>query len=121
MRPARTAKRELPPDLLRFGVEFADGGRATSLDLYVLSPHDPAGAPKPPVLWPCGGGGGGGRWGHDVWVWPLPPAGPLTFACEWPALGIPFSRAVIDAGRIHDAACRAHLLWPDTGERPAET
>lgn len=121
MRPPRTAKRELPAELLRFGVEFADGGRATSLDLYAHSQHDPGAAPKPPVLWPCGGGGGGGRWSHDVWVWPLPPAGSLIFACEWPAVGIPFSRAVIDADRIHDAASRARLLWPDVGEPPAES
>ncbi len=30
------------------------------------------------------------RW----WAWPLPPAGPLEFVCEWPALGIPESEPV---------------------------
>ena len=118
MGPPRSATEELPPELLRFGVEFADGGRATSLDVFGRHSDDPAEPPQPPLLQPRGGGGGGGYWSHDVWVWPLPPAGPLTFACEWPALDIALSRIDIDAERLREAAGRSRLLWPDDGRAP---
>lgn len=110
---------ELPPELLRFGVEFADGTRATSLDMLDRGHRDPDAAPDGPLLLPRGGGGGGGRWSHNAWVWPLPPAGRLTFACEWPALDIPFTRQDIDADLIRVAAGRAVTLWDDAGEQPA--
>jgi hypothetical protein len=109
----RAATGELPPELLRFGVQFADGGRATSLDAYVGTAADPDEPPQPPLLQPRSGSGGGGQWRHDVWVWPLPPAGPLTFACEWPALDIALSRRDLDAERLQEAAGRSRLLWDD--------
>jgi len=46
--------------------------------------------------------------------WPLPPAGPLEFVCEWPAFGIAESRAGIDARLILDAARHSVRLWPET-------
>jgi hypothetical protein len=49
----------------------------------------------------------------EHWVWPLPPPGPFTFVCEWPARGIAESRAQIDAGSILEAAGRAVTFWPD--------
>jgi hypothetical protein len=51
------------------------------------------------------------RW----WAWPLPPAGPLEFVCEWPAIGVAETRAVIDAQLILDAAARSTRLWPENG------
>ena len=57
--------------------------------------------------------GGGGprslftRW----WAWPLPPAGPLEFVCQWSVLEIPETRASIDAQLILDAAGRSVQLW----------
>jgi hypothetical protein len=51
------------------------------------------------------------RW----WAWPLPPAGPLEFVCEWAAFGMPESRAVIDAHLILDAAGQSTRLWPENG------
>jgi hypothetical protein len=112
---------QLPPELLRFGVEFADGSRATSLDMLNRRHQDPDTVPDAPVLWPMGGGGGGGRWSHNVWVWPLPPTGRLTFACEWPALDIPFTRLDIDGELLRQAASRSRLLWDDPGEPPPNT
>ena len=45
---------------------------------------------------------------------PLPPAGPLTFVCTWPARGIPSSRMMeVDGGAIRAAAGTAMTLWPD--------
>ena len=59
MGPPRSATEDLAPELLRFGVQIADGSRATSLDFvrYAAAPDDP---PQPPLLQPRGGGGGGG-------------------------------------------------------------
>jgi hypothetical protein len=89
------------------------------LDAYARPAAEPDEPPRPPVLGLRGGGGGGGRWRHDVWVWPLPPAGLLTFACEWPALGIALSRVDVDAERLQQAARHARLLWPDDGDAPS--
>jgi hypothetical protein len=101
----------LPDAFLRFGVQFADGRKATNLD---RPPYDPNGqAPDRPVLDQHGGGGGGATWDIEHWVWPLPPAGPFAFVCEWPGRGIAESRAEVDAGLILEAAGRAVTLWPD--------
>jgi hypothetical protein len=94
----------------RFGVRFADGRRA------VLE-----GAPRhtggPDIRLSAGGGGGGSRrWDMHLWLWPLPPAGPLTLAFVWPAEGIDEHVVAIDAEPIRAAAARAVELWPD--DRP---
>jgi hypothetical protein len=96
--PSAGEKRdEIPPELLRIGVQFADERKATNITGH----HQP---PAGPVMWPLGGGGGGGSFHQAYWVWPLPPAGPLAFVCEWPAAGIPLTRHEIDAQVILDAA-----------------
>jgi len=95
--------------MLRFGIEFSDGRKATN-----VGGRGPAGSGEPPnpVLWGMGGGGGGGRWRQDFWVWPLPPAGPVRFVCEWPAAGISMTRQSIDAQVLLDAAARARSVFP---------
>jgi hypothetical protein len=101
----------LPDALLRFGVQFADGRKATTLD---DPPYDPEGqAPDRPVLRQHGGGGGGAAWDIEHWLWPLPPAGSFAFVCAWPGRGIAESRVEIDAGWILEAAGQAVTLWPD--------
>jgi len=40
-----------------------------------------------------------------------PPAGPLTFYCEWPAHRITKVRVVVDAAQILTAAHEAVTLW----------
>jgi hypothetical protein len=102
----------IPPEKLRFGVEFADGAKATN----TAWPHGPQGDDPPPgpVLSPRGGsGGGGGNCRQSIWVWPLPPAGKLAFVCEWPAAEIPLTRHEIDAQVILDAASSAQQLFTD--------
>jgi len=97
---------------LRFGVQFADGAKATNLPRYDVHRCDDA-EPTAPVLTAHGGGGGGLAWDIDQWVWPLPPAGPLAFVCEWPARQIDESRVELDARLVLQAAERAATLWPD--------
>jgi hypothetical protein len=97
---------ELPPHLLRIGVQFADGRNATN----IIGHDRPAAGP---VMWPLSGGAGGGRFHQGYWVSPLPPSGPLALVCEWPAAGISLARHELDAQLILDAADRARALFPD--------
>jgi hypothetical protein len=107
---------ELDPDLVRFGIEFSDGRKATNLGGHMpfAMPDEPDAPPPEPLLAPSrGGGGGGGRWHHGFWVWPLPPDGPLVFVCEWPVAGIGETRTEIDSALIRDAAAEVVELWPE--------
>lgn len=96
--------------MLRFGIEFADGRKVSN----VAGPSYGPGEPDGPVLWGMGGGGGGGRWHQDFWVWPLPPAGPVSFVCEWPAAEIALTRVDIDGQLLIDAAGRAREMFPNS-------
>ena len=94
----------LPPQLLRIGVQFADGRIATN-----IGGHD-----RPvdgPVLTPLRGGGSGSGDKSDFhqgyWIWPLPPAGPVGLVCEWPSTEIAQTRQEVDAQVLLDAAARA--------------
>jgi hypothetical protein len=59
------------------------------------------------VLYQSTSGPGGGH----VWLWGLPPPGPLTFACHWPTEQIPPSEGMLDAGLVLAAAQQAQTLW----------
>lgn len=64
------------------------------------------------MITPEGGGGGGGHWQHDVWVQPLPPPGPVTFAVEWRTRGIEETLHEIEGEQFHEAAQRARRVFP---------
>lgn len=103
---------ELPPQLLRVGVQFADGRQATN-----IGGHDrPAGGP---IVWPLKGGGSGRPTGSQFrqgyWISPLPPPGPISIVCEWPVAGIPVVHHELDAQRILDAAERARTVIATDG------
>ena len=95
-------------DELRLEIRFADGRRA---DNGPRRRSHPAGdrPPDPPWLYQSVSGPDGGH----VWLLGLPPPGPLTFACQWPAERIPPSQAELDASLVLEAAARATSLWPD--------
>ncbi len=103
---------ELPDEVLRFGVRFADGRKATTLDPH---PWDTEQEPQGPVLLQHGGGGGGRSWDMEYWVWPLPPPGLVAFACEWPLRQLSETLVEIDSLPIIQAAGRAAQLWPHDG------
>jgi hypothetical protein len=92
---------------LRLEVRFADGRRADNGPGPWPRPDEQP--PDPPLLYQSTSGPDGGH----VWLWGLPPPGPLAFACQWPAQQLPPSEAVVDAGLVLDAAARATSLWPD--------
>jgi hypothetical protein len=70
--------------------------------------------PPGPILQPRGGGGTSHFQRLRWWAWPLPPAGPLEFICQWPAFGITETRVSIDAQLILDAARRSVRPWPES-------
>jgi len=107
----------LPPEILRFGVQFSDGAKATTVGDAFPWPHpgDPEKEPTGPVLAQGGGGGGAGNWDWDFWLWPVPPPGQLTFAVEWPKEGIELSTHEVDASLFIEASKSSEVLWPDDG------
>ncbi len=114
-RQRRSDPAGLPDELFRFGIEFADGSTVTNLDITGIgAPFDRS--PKGPVLEGGGGGGGERRYDLSYWVWPLPPAGPLAFVCEWPACAVPVTRHEIDSASIRAAAAESTPLWPSAAD-----
>ncbi len=106
----------LPEGLFRFGVRLADGSKATTLQApwRGASVSAVSGIPEQPVLLPVGSGSSGAPrlLQAGFWLWPLPPAGRITFVCEWPILGISFTEREIDATPIREAAARSSHIWP---------
>jgi hypothetical protein len=95
----------------RFGLPLSDGGKVAGSPGGGRPDHDSE--PSGPVLYPFAADGGPHSFISRWWTWPLPPAGPLEFVCEWPVFGIAESRAFIDARLILDAAERSVRLWPE--------
>jgi hypothetical protein len=96
-------------DGFRFGVQFADGRRATTLDL-----RRPPAEEEPPIRLTMGGSNSSGTgMSLGIWVYPLPPAGPLTIATEWLAQGVELCQHELDAAAIVEAASQSQVLWED--------
>lgn len=95
----------------RLGVLLGDGRRAV---LGTWADH-PDGTPET-MFRSHGGHGSGNHWSVNVWLWPVPPEGALTFVFRWLAKGIEETRFELDSAPLREAAARAEALWPD--ERP---
>jgi hypothetical protein len=100
---------------LRYGVQLSNGERLTEGHPF-LGGGDASSVPSSPVLNRSGGGGTGDShaysFGDELWLWPVPPGGPLELVLEWPALGISEARIRIDATPFAELATRATPLWP---------
>ena len=97
--------------VLRFGIAFADGRKATVFDSHPgWGRRDET---PDMVLRQRGGGGGGSSWDFRFWAWPLPPDGPLAFVTEWPSEGIALTRVELDSSVVRAAATRVEELWPE--------
>jgi hypothetical protein len=101
------------PEILRIDVVFADGRRASSVAPYL----DAQRPPDRPVLVPSSGGGSSGTYRQILWLWPLPPPGPLVVSCRWPAVGLESAQLDLDGTVIAAAAARAERLWDAGGAR----
>lgn len=101
---ARTAS--LPDEFLRLGVAYDDGRTATNLP-WEADDAEPDADDPTQLAWRMRGGSGSPTvTTSSVVVEPGPDAGPVTLVCEWPALGVPESRATIP----FDVIDRARLL-----------
>jgi hypothetical protein len=105
----------LSDQLVRFGVQFADGGRVTNLD---QEPDWPDATDPAHGMTAHAGSASAGDAEQDFWIWPVPADGDLELVCEWPAYGIAESRLRIDGDSLRAAAGRAQPVWPD---EPAPT
>jgi hypothetical protein len=105
---------QVPEDVLRLGVMYADDRRAATTGGHPW-PQDDADAGRL-VLLQNGGGGSDRRWDGDFWVYPLPPEGPVTFVASWLRHGVAETRVELDGAAIREAARRAVILWPEEPE-----
>ena len=107
----------LPAGGLRWGFEFSDGRRVTTLSEspWVEMPDgvDPMSwDPGHPVLEVLGRPAVFAQsWSRDIWLWPLPPPGPLRVVCTWPDRDIIETSTTFDAARLRTAATQAVPLW----------
>ena len=98
----------------RVGVRFADGrtaGREAALLGPPEVPKDDDGIPTVPVLRFLGGGGGSRGYHLSLWVFPLPPEGPLEVHIALPDSDVPESTVVVDGALVRAAAERARVIW----------
>lgn len=99
---------------LRVGVQFADGRR-------VASERTPSPEENEPRLSMRSGGGGAGRMAQELWLWPLPPPGLLTFVAAWPAAGLAPTGTSLESKRILAAAAEALVIFEEPSEPPPST
>jgi hypothetical protein len=102
---------QVPDEVMRLGVMYADGRRVATRSGDRWPDED--GDSEQLVLQQNGGGGGDRTWDGDMWVYPLPPEGPVTFVASWPKHGVTETRAELDGAAIREAARRAVILWPE--------
>lgn len=95
---------------LKWGFEFADGRRATSIDAWP-DLAKPEATPDHPVLMGRGGEGGDRTVDRDYWLWSLPPEGAIKVVCQWPQLGIGPTTSHLDGDQFVEAAIRAQSIW----------
>ncbi|WP_285909483.1 hypothetical protein [Actinomadura opuntiae] len=108
-RPSAPWTQGPPADFLRFGFQYSNGQKATNQGGGARVADA---VPDQPILQPLGVSGR--RHGTDwrYWAWPLPPAGPVSLICQWPAPRIPETHADIEAAVILDAVDDCIDLWP---------
>jgi len=87
-----------------FGVEFADGRRASSLPF--------PGRSGDIVFHQGGGGGGPSSVEQEWWLSPLPPEGPLLIVVRCPEIGLEETVVELDGTAIRRAGESAVVLWP---------
>jgi hypothetical protein len=106
--------RTSPPDeLWRFGVEYADGLRISTVDELWLR-RNGFSAKAAVVVSQLWSNSHISDRSIPFWFSPAPPLGPLTFAVEWPLVGLPFLSATTDIRGLTQRA-RTPVIWPRHG------
>jgi hypothetical protein len=101
----------LHPERLRYGVLLGDGQQ-----VIVGSPPRVHGVvPEKHTLNRTSGGSTGSedfyRADDAMWLWPLPPEGPVEVVVQWPAFDVPESRVVLDSVPLRELASQARPVW----------
>ncbi len=92
---------EADDQTLHIGVQFADGRKVANM---ARVPQAAESIPAGLVMRPLTFGGGLRHLSRSYWVSPLPPAGLVTFVCEWAAFDIGEQGVEAAAQLILDAA-----------------
>lgn len=98
------------PDRLRWGLVLGNGERLLLEEGF----GGPGEGDGHTVRMSGSGGGGGGdsfTMRDGLWLWPLPPEGPLELVLQWPAFGVEESRVILDGGQIASLAASVRPLW----------
>ena len=95
---------------LRVGVQFSDG-RSGATQLYTGRSRSMR--PGEVLIGPRGGVGHRGEQFANMWLWPLPPPGPMRWFSVWPEMEIEEHSVEVDAADLVTAAATAERLWPD--------
>ncbi|HEU4668964.1 MAG TPA: hypothetical protein VFS79_15030 [Arthrobacter sp.] len=102
---------------LMFGVQFADGSKAST---GASGPHGFIGSseePEPPTLVLNNRGGSGApdelAGSGTLWLWPLPPGGHLRLVAQWIDVGMEESSVTLDGGQLRQAVAGVQRFWPE--------
>lgn len=105
-----------PSGRLRFGVVLADGTKVTDASPF-FGGGDPMAEPQGHMLTRREQGGSGGPHTYSsadhLWLWPLPPAGPIDLVMQWPAFGIGETQVTVDVSTAPELSHRARRFWSD--------
>ncbi|MDA8313538.1 MAG: hypothetical protein M0Z46_23555 [Actinomycetota bacterium] len=98
------------PTSLRLGVRFSDG-RAGATDRFAERARPMRLGEV--IFFPKGGSGHPHEYRHAFWLWPLPPPGPMTWICVWPAVGVGEETVEVDASELVESAASSERLWTE--------
>jgi hypothetical protein len=87
-------------------VVLADGDKAVRNPKAVVGEQ-----PDSPVLMGRGGSKTGDEWHQSMWLWPVPPPGPVTFTLSSARHGVTDATVTMDATELIAASKRAEKLW----------
>ncbi|HEY3868921.1 MAG TPA: hypothetical protein VGM10_11250 [Actinocrinis sp.] len=97
----------------RFRLRFADGTQVVQDDDTGLRGGRGPMLSRSRAEGSSGGPDNGESVRLSLWLWPLPPPGPLTLTCSWPHRGLQDASIILDADAIRAAADRARPFWPE--------
>lgn len=76
------------------------------------------------MLMPRGGSGSDEHWTAEMWMWPLPPAGEVTFIARWADRQLHEAAHTVDAAQFVTAAADSEQIWdpgPEAGGSSGST
>jgi hypothetical protein len=105
---------------IQIGIRFSDGREARSTGVArgpmmrfyrAWSEGDEPDVPEEPLIVQRSGGGGGRHFDFNYFIWPLPPDGPVTITCRWPARGLQTAGKQLNGTAIRAAGLKSKSVW----------